>query len=194
MFHPQSNLSIFPLKFKIHLLLIGRRSFISLVCIGTSNRGRLQSILLPSDFIYKSMPPKLSLKISLSALLDRSYWSLSRCFYWLTHFPWVVPWKLDAVLLVLSMGWVEQKILYILLFFFFVCFSVLWQCWLTCYLQQPQSFLWELTTYSFITYLLFVSFEYFRFHIITLYIYCIILQVAFRKWEQWSHEKTTNFL
>ena len=72
---------IFPLKFKIHLLLIGRRSFISLVCIGTSNRGRLQSILLPSDFIYKSMPPKLSLKISLSALLDRSYWSLSRCFY-----------------------------------------------------------------------------------------------------------------
>lgn len=117
MFHPQSNLSIFPLKFKIHLLLIGRRSFISLVCIGTSNRGRLQSILLPSDFIYKSMPPKLSLKISLSALLDRSYWSLSRCFYWLTHFPWVVPWKLDAVLLVLSMGWVEQKILYILLFF-----------------------------------------------------------------------------
>lgn len=155
MFHPQSNLSIFPLKFKIHLLLIGRRSFISLVCIGTSNRGRLQSILLPSDFIYKSMPPKLSLKISLSALLDRSYWSLSRCFYWLTHFPWVVPWKLDAVLLVLSMGWVEQKILYILLFFF-VCLFLSPMTMLTYLLFTTTKVLSLGTYYLFIYYLSFI--------------------------------------
>lgn len=46
--------------------------------------------------------------------------------------------------------------------------------------------LWEATTYSVMTSLLFVSFVYFCFCVITLHISCTVVQAVFRKWGEKS--------